>query len=132
MLMNRIAVLEAMELLERSGREIKGDENSWHIALGSLSDVQIKTASFRVIESHRFNTVKASDVFNASSKGRGGENDPTIHSTHLGGLVDDSWERWKDNEGREYAFHPSMARFALNKETHKNILRAEAEAERSE
>ena len=120
--MNRTSVIDAKRELIKAGFKVVGEDDSWHIGLSNLSDAQIRSSVNRIIESHRFNTVKASSVFNASSKGRGGEINPTAHTTHLGGLVDDSWEQWKDNHGREYAYHPSLGNRANNRDQRQQEL----------
>lgn len=122
MLRNRTSVIDAKRDLIKAGFKADGDDDSWHDVLENMGDAQIASAVRQLKKTGEYKTVRASHVYQAASElsysGSGGG------SAHIEEL-----ETWKDNDGRDYAYWPGLRGKAHNKDSHRNILRAEAEAD---
>lgn len=120
MLMNRTSVIDAKRDLIKAGFKAEGDDDSWHDVLENMGDAQIASAVNQLKKTGEYKTVRASHVFKAASElsynGSGGG------SGHIEDL-----EIWVDNDGRDYAWWPGLRGKAHNKDSHRNIIRAEAE-----
>ncbi len=124
-MVKRTSIIDAKTDLIKAGYKTEGDDDSWHDVLENMGDAQIASAVRQVKRTGEYKSIRASHVFKAGSElsysGSGGG------SHHIEDL-----ETWKDNDGRDYAYWPGLMGQALNKESHRNILRAEAEAARLE
>jgi len=102
---NRSAVISAINELTNAGYSIQGDEPSWHDALEDFNDAQIASAVKGVKKSHNFKILFPAKIAEMAVAGGflgAGSNE----------IPSKDWETWKDDLGRDYAWHPGLNRMA--------------------
>lgn len=106
--MNRVTIMSGLRGLKACGYKLPGyDERGdsadvWHTVLAQFTDEQLRKAFKKVAESHTFNEVRPAHIASAIR-------DSAYQGAGKGDVLAlDGWHRWKDENGYEYAWHPSM------------------------
>lgn len=108
----RSSVTLAIEKLEKAGYTLQGEKEVWEMALHRLSNSEIGLAVQLVMEQHHFLKVLPATLVQALQRDSG--------SRKSAGLDPAKWQMWKDDQGRDHAFHPDSPYFREHAQTERN------------
>lgn len=105
----RDVINDAIERLEKAGYAPQGDVEIWNIGLQRKSDAQIRYGVQLVMEQHQYKTIRPSHIVQMI------ESEVFQGAGKSDGLDPAKWQFWKDDKGREFAYHPNCIHTAPRK-----------------
>ena len=104
--MNRTVIVDGMKLLKDAGFRVEGSEQVWHQLLSSRKDEELRRAFRLVAQEYPYEKIRAASVISYLKERLLEEN--TFGAGNENQLSLKGWELWRDENGREHAWHPGM------------------------
>lgn len=107
---NRSAVLDGLALIKAAGKRTDVSEAMWHQLLADVPDDRLYKAFALAAREFKYRDIDPSRL-RAFMEER--MNEQNYHGAGNQEMLPlKGWQMWKDDAGREYAYHPSMPGYA--------------------